>query len=225
MLRVLIIGVFLLPACEKNISTERPPHKVTFLALGDSYTQGTNLNPEESWPYQLAQHLRNRNINVQDPNVIAGVGWATKELINGIQSRTEGLNYEMISICIGVNNQFFQYGLENYRGDIALILDRALELTSGRSDNVFVLSIPDYTVTPFAQTFDTALIASELLAYNRIKKEECEKRNIFFIDIRKLSREVENRPELLLENGLQLSAKSYKRWAEYLGPIVANWYY
>lgn len=225
MLRALIFGILLLTACEDKLSTDRLPHEATYLALGDSYTQGTNLSHGESWPFQLVGYLRNRNINFQDPDVIANFGWTTKELMSAIESRTMGLSYEIVSLCIGVNNQFFQYGLDNYRSDISLLLDRAIALAAGQAENVFVLSIPDYSVTPFARDYDTVRIAQELIEFNKIKKEECNKRNILFIDITGLSREVQGHPEFLLDNGLQLTSESYKKWAEYLGPIIADWYH
>ena len=123
---------------------------LSFLALGDSYTIGEGVPPEQRWPVQLAQSLRADGVPLDDPRIIATTGWTTDELGTAMDSAEPIGTHDVVSLLIGVNNQYRGRSVENYRGEFDTLLQRAIALAHGRADRVVVLAIPDWGVTPFA---------------------------------------------------------------------------
>lgn len=187
-----------------------------YLALGDSYTIGESVAENERWSNQLAT-LLGADIEVQ---IIARTGWTTSELWEGIQAQGVNPPYDMVSLLIGVNNQYRGYDIEEYRTEFIFLLNKAIEYAGGDNQKVFVLSIPDWGVTPFANGRDAEKIASEIDAFNKVNKDESEKAGVAYVDITPVSREAVNDATLIAGDGLHPSGKMYSQWAKLALPIA-----
>jgi len=183
---------------------------VRFLALGDSYTIGEGVAEAERWPVQLAALLRARGMDVADPEIIARTGWTTDELSAAIDARDPRGPYPLVSLLIGVNNQYRGRSTGEYRQELAVLLRRAVGFAGGEAGRVIVLSIPDWGVTPFAEGRDRAAIGAEIDVFNRIGREETERAGARFVDITPVSR---GRAELVAPDGLHPSGAMYAEWA------------
>lgn len=198
------------------------PGQYRYLSLGDSYTIGERVTPDERWSVILSDLLRKNNINIANPEIIAQTGWTTAELQEGIKGRRPKGPYNLVSILIGVNNQYRGQSIERYREELQELLQQAIGFAGGNIERVFMLSTPDWGVTPFARGSDGAKIATEIDAFNKAAKEECEKSGIVFIDITPLSRTARNDASLIADDGLHFSGKMYRQWAEFALPTVQN---
>lgn len=185
---------------------------LSYLALGDSYTIGESVAEQERWPVQLAAKLTANGVNVQNPRIIARTGWTTDELQSAIQSATLAPKYDLVSLLIGVNNQYRGRSSEVYRNEFVQLLSKAIELAGNQPENVFVVSIPDWGVTPFAAGRDRAKIAQEIDLFNQINREEALKKGILYFDITSISRE--NIPTYIAPDGLHPSRSMYKAWVD-----------
>lgn len=184
-----------------------------YLALGDSYTIGEGVAPADRWPVQLAAMLRERGIAVQDPRIIARTGWTTDELSAAIDQADLRGPFGLVSLLIGVNNQYRGRTAEEYRGEFAGLLQRAIGFAGGDASRVLVLSIPDWGVTPFAEGRDRARIAAEIDAYNAVARELALAAGVHFVDVTQQSRDAGADPAFLVEDGLHPSGRSYAEWA------------
>ena len=194
------------------ISDATVKHKYTYLAIGDSYTIGEMVNENERFPMQLSERLNSDSIDIAEPLIIAKTGWTTDELLAAIKEKNVKDTFNVVTLLIGVNNQYRGRDSENYRMELKQLLDIAVNYTGGKKENVFVLSIPDWGVTPFAEGKERGKIAAEIDDYNRVKKEECEKLGVKYYDITGISRI--NEPELIASDGLHPSGKMYKMWVD-----------
>lgn len=192
----------------------------TFLALGDSYTIGQSVSVADRFPSQTVLILRGQNITIKDPQVIATTGWTTKNLIDAINTANLPTNFDVVTLLIGVNNQYQGRSLDEYKTEFTWLLNRAILYANNRPTHVFVLSIPDYSLTPFAQTSDTAKIAREVAQFNIENKKIALQLGVNYLNITPISREPD--PELLAGDGLHPSGKQYKRWADLLAPMIKN---
>ena len=185
-----------------------------YLALGDSYTIGEGVAAEGRWPMQLAQGLREAGIAIADPRIIATTGWTTDELSAAMDAAEPLGEWDFVSLLIGVNNQYRGREVDDYLGEFARLLQRAIALVDTRADRVLVLSIPDWGVTPFARNSgrDLQQVADELDAYNAAAREVCEAQGVAFVDITGISRDGGDAPAMLAEDGLHPSAAMYARW-------------
>ncbi|TAK13331.1 MAG: SGNH/GDSL hydrolase family protein [Anaerolineae bacterium] len=190
-----------------------------YLALGDSYTIGESVEIAERWPEQLAARLE-PNAGTLEVEIIARTGWTTAELNAGIDARKPEGPYDLVSLLIGVNNQYRGYALEEYRVEFAALVNRAIEFAGGDTRRVIVLSIPDWGVTPFAGGRDAGKISAEIDAFNAAAREVSEGLGVAFIDITDISREAAARPELLAEDGLHPSGAMYGLWVEHVYPAA-----
>ncbi len=192
-----------------------------YLALGDSYTIGESVAVNQRWPVQLASMLRARGLRLDDPQIIAVTGWTTDELETGMQQTDLERCYGLVSLSIGVNNQYRQRNLQNFRQEYDRLLQRAIDLAGGNRQRVFVLSIPDWSVTPFAQSTDRNLgqEATALAAYNQAKREITEAGDVAFFDITPSTQMAANDASLLATDGLHPSGKLYALW---VGQIIDN---
>lgn len=193
----------------------------TYLALGDSYTIGQSVAIDQRYPEQTVSMLIADSINISNPEIIAQSGWTTTQLINAINTKppTKAM-YDMVSLLIGVNNQYQQIPLDTYRTEFALLLSKSIAFAGNKKSHVFVLSIPDWGVTPFASGFDKAQISAEIDAYNKINKDITLKEGCIYVDITPVSRLVANDPTLVAHDGLHPSGKEYQQWALLLIPFV-----
>ena len=192
-----------------------------YLALGDSYTIGEGVPEAGRWPAQLRDALRARGLALAPPQYVARTGWTTDELAAAMDAAELAPPYDLVSLLVGVNNQYRGRDAQEYRRQFAALLARAIGLAGGRSERVLVLSIPDWGVTPFAAgpDRDPARIARELDAYNALARAECQRYDVAWVDITAQSRGAA-RAELAAD-GLHPSAAQYARWAAAAEPVAA----
>jgi lysophospholipase L1-like esterase len=196
----------------------------TYLALGDSYTIGEGVAEEDRWPARLAALLRDEGIALADPRIIATTGWTTDELASAMDAAEPLGEWDFVSLLIGVNNQYRGRDVDDYVGEFATLLQRAIALAGGDAGRVLVLSIPDWGVTSFARDSgrDLAQIAVELDAYNEVAREICESLGVAFVDITGISRDGGGEPGMLATDGLHPSAAMYARWVEAVLPVARD---
>ena len=188
-----------------------------FLALGDSYTIGESVAEEERWPNQLARLLENNDLHVE-VQIIARTGWTTDELWQGIQTAQVEPPYDLVSLLIGVNNQYRGYDIAEYRQQFVFLLNKALEYADKKPGRVIVPSIPDWGVTPYAAGRDRAQIAVEIDAFNAVNREETEKMGARYVDVTPVSRQAVSDAALVASDGLHPSGKMYSAWATLVHP-------
>ncbi len=194
-------------------------HKpLTYLALGDSYTIGESVSYDECFPVQTQKIIERIHL-IEKPVIVATTGWTTDELILNITKRKLVGTYDFVTLLIGVNNQYRGRDTANYRKEFSQLLDTAIRLAGNNIKNVFVISIPDWGITPFGINSgrDTAQISKEIDWFNGIAKWITETRGITFIDITPHSRTAKNDATLIALDGLHPSGKMYTEWAQKLG--------
>ena len=197
-----------------------------FLALGDSYSIGEGVEPGGRWPVQLSRALRLEGCERGDPRIIATTGWTTDELDAGIDAARAqapiGHDHALVSLLIGVNNQYRGRPLDVFRAQFAALLRRAVAFAGGERERVLVLAIPDWGVTPFAiaQSRDPARVATQIDAFNAACREEAARAGARWIDIAPVNRERGGEPGMLVEDGLHPSAAMYALWAELALPVA-----
>ena len=188
----------------------------TFLALGDSYTIGEGILLKDSFPYQTVQLLRQQNFEIAAPEIIAKTGWTTKDLLEGISNTKLLAQYDFVSLLIGVNNQYDGVAFEDFEKEFELLIQKSIELANKKSNNVFVLSIPDWGATPFAADRYGVSIAAEIYKYNNSCKLIAEKYNCVFIEITEAYILDAAKEDFLASDKLHPSGKEYGKWAEKL---------
>jgi lysophospholipase L1-like esterase len=186
-----------------------------YLALGDSYTIGEDVAEDGRWPVQLAALLRADGMAVGAPTIVARTGWTTDELSAALDTATLDGAYDLVSLLVGVNNQYRGRALDEYEIQFGALLERAIGLAGGRTDRVLVLSIPDWGVTPFAAKSgrDAARIGAELDAFNTAAAAICAGAVVRFVDITPLSRDPGAQAAMIAADGLHPSAAQYALWA------------
>jgi lysophospholipase L1-like esterase len=193
-----------------------------FLALGDSYTIGEGVSAAERWPVQLAARLRARGVPVGEPEIIARTGWTTDELAAALEQAAPQGPYDLVSLLIGVNNQYRGRDVEEYRAQFARLLERAIGLAGGEAGRVLVLSIPDWGVTPFAEGRDARAIAREIDAFNAANAAEARRLGARYVDVTGISRRARDEAGLIAGDGLHPSGEMYGRWAEAALEVADN---
>ena len=195
---------------------------IKILALGDSYTIGEGVKQSERWPMQLASQLRKDNLKVDTPQIIAVTGWTTTDLMSAIEKSRLEEQYDLVTLLIGVNDQFQGYSEESYAIGFKKLLAKAIELAGGRPNRVIVISIPDYSVTPFGKRFGSARIRAEIDKFNEINKEIATENHVHYVNVTEISRRAAEDPTLLASDGLHPSAKMYADWVELTVPVVKS---
>ena len=206
-----LLLVLLLIACQSKPSTSSP---LTYLALGDSYTIGESVTDRQRWPNQLVEALNQNGKQFNPATIIARTGWTTDELSKAIDTTELAPTYDCVSLLIGVNNQYRGRSIENFETEFIELLDRAIVLGDQKGANVFVLSIPDWGVMPFAEGRNRTQIALEIDQFNAVIQTTCRNKNIAFFDITPISREAETNPILVAKDGLHPSGEMYARWVD-----------
>ena len=205
----------------KSASDSRATPAPSYLALGDSYTIGESVPAEARWPVQLVQRLRRRGVRIGDPRIVAITGWTTGELSVGMDQAKLDPTYALVSLLIGVNDEYRGRSAGSYRKAFRALLQRAVTLADERPQHVIVVSIPDWGTTPFAQ--DDARgpqrIADELDVYNAIARDETSRAGARWVSITALSRQ---HTELVADDGLHPSAAQYTLWADAIEPSAAQ---
>lgn len=230
----LLFAVLGLTSCRKNTEIAPTPGPLppvagdsskpayTYLALGDSYTIGQSVSIEERFPHQTVARLKQLGITVTVPDYIATTGWTTGNLLSAIASANKNKNYDLVSLLIGVNNQYQGRDTGEYRRQFTECLQQAILHAANRKERVFVLSIPDYGVTPFGGMFDRQKIAREIDQFNNINLFVAAQYGVTYLNITPGSREALNDPSLVANDGLHPSGKEYRKWAELLATSMAG---
>lgn len=190
-----------------------------FLALGDSYTIGEGVPEAGRWPVQLVADLAAAGIPVAAPRIVAVTGWTTDELAAGMDAAALAPGWDLVTLLVGVNNQYRGRGEDAYRREFAGLLARAVALANGRAGSVVVVSIPDWGVTRFARESgrDRAAIGAALDRFNAIARAEAGAGGAAFVDITDLTRA---HPDELADDGLHPDARQYARWIERIAPAA-----
>lgn len=198
------------------------PESIRYLALGDSYTIGEGVTTDGRWPVRLASELRDEGFALADPRIIATTGWTTDELSTAIDAAEPLGTFDFVSLLIGVNNQYRGRSAADYRGEFVDLLRRAIHLAGHDANRIMVLSIPDWSVTPFAhaQERDLAQVASEIDAFNAVAKNACETHGVAFVDITAISRDHGAETAMLVDDGLHYSAAMYALWTTLALPVA-----
>jgi lysophospholipase L1-like esterase len=193
---------------------------VRFLALGDSYTCGEGVAVADRWPNQLARMLRERSIDVADPEIIARTAWTTDELSDAIdESKPQG-PYDLVTLMVGVNDQYRSRPVAPFANEFKRLLRRAKTFAGNKSKRVIVLSIPDWGATPYAGSRNRDAIGQEIQAFNDAARTLTEAARMRWVDVTTESRAMLGDPSLAVADGLHPSGEMYRRWAKLLVPIV-----
>jgi lysophospholipase L1-like esterase len=200
-----------------------PVHgKLKFLALGDSYTIGQSVAPSQRWPVQLAGQLRARGIDISDPTILARTGWTTDELLAAMDQAKPDAGNDLVTLLIGVNDQYRGYDIRDFSEHFDTLLRRAAALATGGIKHVVVLSIPDWGLTPFGRQSARPNVSAEIGQFNAIAKDRTERAGAVWVNISDVSREVANDPMLIAGDGLHPSGKLYEHWADVTAPAAAT---
>ncbi len=198
-----------------NPSNEPPiveKKALTYLALGDSYTIGQSVEVEDRYPIQLETRLINDSINIDTTIIIAKTGWTTANLKNAIIDANITDTFDLVSLLIGVNNQYQGRPIEEYEIEFAELLQTAIDFAGGEKENVFVISIPDYAYTPFGNGSTT--VSQKIDDFNLVNKTITDSVGISYFNITPISREGLDKPELVASDKLHPSGEQYSRWVE-----------
>jgi lysophospholipase L1-like esterase len=228
---ILLFLLFIAAACSKNKEPEAvitPPvvnpgpvdRPKTYLALGDSYTIGQSVDFNQRFPVQTKAWLNQQGINMYDPRFIAVTGWSTIALQQAITTENPVGPFDVVSLLIGVNDQYQGLDTASYRKRFGQLLQKAISLAGNRASHVFVLSIPDYSVTPFARNSDTARIRKQLDDFNNINRQITLAASVPYLDITLSSREARYNLSLIASDSLHFSGIEYAKWAERLGVMM-----
>jgi lysophospholipase L1-like esterase len=191
-----------------------------FLALGDSYTIGESVAPAERWPLQLAALLRQEGLALDEPQIVATTGWTTDELWAGIDRAAPRGPYELVSLLIGVNDQYRRREANEYAAQFAVLLARAIEFSGGQPGRVLVVSIPDWGVTPFARGRNRAGIGRAIDQFNALNRDAAQRAGTGYVDVTPISRQAAVDSALIAGDGLHPSGKMYAEWARLALPAA-----
>ncbi|NME66845.1 SGNH/GDSL hydrolase family protein [Flammeovirga aprica] len=198
-------------------SLQVPERPLYMLALGDSYTIGASVKMEDRWNEQLKIQLEQRGYQMNEIKYVARTGWTTNNLKTAMRSAALRTKYDMVSLLIGVNNQYQRIDINVFRREYEELLDSAILYARDDPKKVIVLSIPDYGYT-YSQP--SPQITEEINRYNNIKEEITRRKGVVFHDITSLTRLVRSRPELIASDGLHPSGELYKLWVNLISDDV-----
>jgi lysophospholipase L1-like esterase len=202
-----------------NLSTDTG---FTYLALGDSYTIGQNVPESDRYPVQVVKMLRDSGIAITDPLIVARTGWTTDELNSGIQEANVQGTFDVVTLLIGVNDQYRGRAVEFYKPAFTLLLEQAIAFAGGHSDRVVVISIPDWSAVPYAAGRDKEEISSQINAYNTANKKIAKKMKVHYLNITPGTLGAANDADLVASDGLHYSGKEMTVWATKLADILQN---
>ncbi len=225
---ILIAALFLIFSCTqeeeeiyiiKSIQDSTPSNnssqtESTYLALGDSYTIGQSVLAEDSFPFILVNDLNNTGNSFTAPKVIARTGWTTKNLKTAIFDENIQQNYDLVSLLIGVNNQYQGGSVAEFRTEYTELLEMAIMFANNNPSNVIVLSIPDWSISPFGQNSDQVIIGQEIDDYNAVKKEITLNKQVSFIEITEITRQAEGNEAYFASDQLHFSGLMHQLWVD-----------
>ena len=226
---VLLSIVFILILNSNYSILKMKEGKLSMLCLGDSYTIGESVSEEERFPNQCVKLLEKQGVRFDKPHIIAKTGWTTDELIHAIDQAKVTGTFDAVTLLIGVNNQYREYNKETYRMEFQELLATAVKYAGGNHDHVFVVSIPDWGVTPFGandgKQRSQTQIGKEIDEYNAIGREEALKAKVHFTDINPFSKKAAKDGSLVANDNLHPSGKMYAGWAELLEKEMVKVYH
>ena len=202
-------------------SLHSPKPTPSYLALGDSYTIGEAVDPAERYPVQALQEVEPGG----KVDIIATTGWTTGNLIDALEAAKPAVGYQAVSLLIGVNDQYQGRSQAEYREQFITLLKKAIELAGNRPDHVLVLSIPDYSVTPFARNRDTTAIAAQIDSFNAINNRVAAAYKVNYLDVTTESRKAATDPGLIAADGLHFSGREYAIWAKLMEPWLKSMFH
>ena len=199
-----------------------PAHQVRMLALGDSYTIGEGVPPDDRWPVRLAAMMRASGIAAAEPVIIAQTGWTTDELSAAIEENPPSGIFDLVTLLIGVNNQYRGGSADDYRSQFRALLARAVAFADSRASSVVVVSTPDWGVTPFARQSgrDVERIATEIDVFNAIARDEATRAGARFVDVTPTSRRAASEGDLVAGDRLHPSREMYELWTRLILPVA-----
>lgn len=228
LLPLLLVLVTIFSSCEKSPMEDledtlpAPGMAAKFLALGDSYTIGEGVAPADRWPMQLSVLLEKEGIQLGEPLYVAKTGWTTGNLLSYLRTVSMPSDYGLVSLQIGVNNQYQNRSLEEFRNDLRSLISIATGLASKNPKNVMLVTIPDWGLTPFASGRNTASITSQIDKFNAVIVEEGQKAGIVVVNVNDLSKQVTSDAALLAPDGLHYSRAMYALWAQRALPTAVS---
>ena len=193
-----------------------------FLALGDSYTIGESVDPCERWPVQLAAAMRADGLLLDNPIIIAQTGWTTGDLLAQIEASKPQEPFDLVTLLIGVNNQYQGKDIESYREEFGKLLELSIDLASDDPGRVVVLSIPDWGVTPFAEGHERGIISEQIDQFNLVNQAMSQAAGVYYCNITTISRQAAEDTRSLATDNLHPSGKMYATWVDLLRPIVTQ---
>ena len=208
--------MFMLISCQEKAETQTNNEPIQYLALGDSYTIGQGVDTLDRWPNQLSSKLEQDGYTIEKTDIIAQTGWKTSDLLNAIEDSSLE-NYNLMSLLIGVNNQFSGIPFEIYANEFDELINQMIDAVG--SNRIFVVSIPDYGVTPFGSN-NSETIAQELDDYNEYARSRCQALNIPYINITEISRNLGASEGALASDNLHPSGTQYALWVDEMIPTV-----
>ncbi len=198
-------------------------HPISFLALGDSYTVGESVPESERFVMQAVGKLKQEGIDIENPEIIARTGWTTGNLQDAMRNHNfRHPTYDLVSLLIGVNNQYQGKSLDEYEREFRGLLQRSIELSAHQPGHVIVISIPDYSVTPFAKRSDLAksIISNQIKAFNAVNFCLSQKFGTRYLDITADTRQADQELDLIAEDGLHYSGLEYAVWARKMADLI-----
>jgi lysophospholipase L1-like esterase len=208
---------------KKTLENYMDTQELTYLALGDSYTIGEGVEESGRYPNQVVELVKKDGIEFKKPTIIAKTGWTTDELHEGIiAAGVENNTYDLVTLLIGVNNQYRGRDIENYKEEFEGLLKKSIKYAKGNPNHVVVISIPDWGVTPFAMErgTDQQKVRNEIDLFNKAKKEISQKLGVHYINITDRYREIGANPEMVVDDNLHPSHLVYQEWAKELARII-----
>ena len=217
--RGLLPTALALAGCMSDTPSQPEPTGLRFLALGDSYTIGEGVAPDERWPEQLAERLRQSGLAVAAPEIVAETGWTTDELAAGIDRADPQGPFDLVTLLIGVNNQYRETPAAEYRAEVGALLDRAVAFAGGEHARVVAVSFPDWGATPFgaADPRGPARIRDQVDAFNTIAQAQAQARGVAWVGLAELSRQQGGR---VVGDGLHPDAAAYAAWTDRILPAA-----
>ena len=191
-----------------------------YLALGDSYTIGEGVSDQEAWPNQLVAMLRERGVEIGPAHIIARTAWTSDELSDAIDAESPRGPFDLVTLLIGVNDQYRSRPVPPFAGEFSQLLKRAKGFAGNRASRVIALSIPDWSATPYAEGRDRSRISREIAAYNDRARELADAAKVAWVDVTELSRAMLTDSTLVAVDGLHPTAAMYTQWAERVLPTA-----
>ena len=197
---------------EDNLNNQRES-PYSFIALGDSYTIGEGINEDERWPNQFVDVAYENGVDFDQPMIIAETGWKTYDLLNAINQTNFTKKYDYISLLIGVNNQFNSRPIDEFEEDLNKLMDEMKRIKKN-DGNIIIISIPDWSYTPFGESNDMSDISEKINLFNSSLRKFASTNDLKYVDVTEISRRAINEPDLITNDNLHPSGIMYLEWAK-----------